>query len=99
MRGIYAATKQSYERPRMYAELRAGGVLINHKCVGRFMKLDELVGILGENRFLRLLQRALFPFDDVDAMLKRLHLPTITLKGASMRRKTAQRQVEPEKRG
>jgi hypothetical protein len=45
MRGIYAATKQSYGRPRMYAELRDDGVLVNHKRVGRLMKLDGLVGI------------------------------------------------------
>lgn len=45
MRAIYAATKQSYGRPRMYAELRDDGMLVNHKRVGRLMKLDGLVGI------------------------------------------------------
>lgn len=45
MRGIYTATKQSYGRPRMYEELRDDGVLVNHKRVGRLMKLDGLVGI------------------------------------------------------
>jgi len=45
MRTIYAATKQSYGRPRMHAELRDDGVLVNHKRVGRLMKLDGLVGI------------------------------------------------------
>lgn len=45
MRGIHAATRQSYGRPRMYAELRDDGVLVNHKRVGRVMKLNGLVGI------------------------------------------------------
>jgi transposase InsO family protein len=45
MRGTYAATKQSYGRPRMYAELRDDGVLANHQRVGRLVKLDGLVGI------------------------------------------------------
>jgi putative transposase len=45
MRGIYAATKQSYGRPRMYAELRDDGVLVNHKRVGRLMKIGGLVGV------------------------------------------------------
>lgn len=45
MRQIYVDTKQSYGRPRMYAELRDDGVLVNHKRVGRLMKLDGLVGI------------------------------------------------------
>jgi hypothetical protein len=45
MRGIHAATKQSDGRPRMYAELRDDGMLVNHKRVGRLMKLDGLNGI------------------------------------------------------
>ena len=45
MRGIHAASRQSYGRPRMYAELRDEGHLVNHKRVGRLMKLDGLVGI------------------------------------------------------
>lgn len=45
MRAIHAATKQSYGRPRMHAELRDEGVRVNHKRVGRLMKLEGLVGI------------------------------------------------------
>jgi putative transposase len=39
MRGIHAASRQSYGRPRMYAELRDEGHPVNHKRAGRLMKL------------------------------------------------------------
>jgi transposase InsO family protein len=39
------ASSPSYGRLRMYAELREEGVLVNHKRVGRLMKLEGLVGL------------------------------------------------------
>jgi len=45
MREIYRFSRQSYGRPRMYAELRDEGWLVNHKRVARLMKQDGLVGI------------------------------------------------------
>ncbi len=45
MREIYRFSRQSYGRPRMYAELRDEGWPVNHKRVARLMKQDGLVGI------------------------------------------------------
>jgi len=45
IRAIHDFSRRSYGRPRVYAELRDEGVLVNHKRVGRLMQLDGLVGI------------------------------------------------------
>lgn len=45
MREIHQFSRRSYGRPRMYAELRDEGRVVNHKRVGRLMKLDGLVGV------------------------------------------------------
>jgi putative transposase len=45
MREIHRFSRRSYGRPRMYAELRDEGRMVNHKRVGRLMKLEGLVGI------------------------------------------------------
>ncbi|MEX0893168.1 MAG: IS3 family transposase, partial [Gemmatimonadota bacterium] len=45
MREIHRFSRRTYGRPRMYAELRDEGLLVNHKRVGRLMKLDGLVGV------------------------------------------------------
>lgn len=45
IRAIHAFSRRSYGKPRIYAELRDDGVVVNHKRVTRLMKLDGLVGI------------------------------------------------------
>ena len=45
MREIYAFSRRSYGRPRMYKELREENRRVNHKRVGRLMKADGLVGV------------------------------------------------------
>jgi putative transposase len=45
MREIHVFSRESYGKPRMYAELRDEGVLVNHKRVARLMKLDGLIGV------------------------------------------------------
>lgn len=45
MREIHAFSRESYGAPRMYAELRDEGALVNHKRVARLMRLDGLVGV------------------------------------------------------
>ena len=45
MREIHAFSRRSYGKPRMYAELREEGVLVNHKRVARLMRVDGLLGI------------------------------------------------------
>lgn len=45
MREIHTFSRESYGAPRMYAELRDEGVLVNHKRVARLMRLDGLVGV------------------------------------------------------
>lgn len=44
MREIHAFSRQTYGRPRMYAELRDEAWLVNHKRVARLMALDGLQG-------------------------------------------------------
>jgi hypothetical protein len=44
MREIHAFSRQTYGRPRMYAELRDEGWRVNHKRVARLMALDGLQG-------------------------------------------------------
>ena len=44
MREIHTFSRETYGRPRMYAELRDEGHLVNHKRVGRLMSLDGLQG-------------------------------------------------------
>jgi putative transposase len=44
MRRIHEFSRETYGRPRMYAELRDEGWLVNHKRVGRLMKLEGLQG-------------------------------------------------------
>jgi putative transposase len=44
MREIHVFSRETYGRPRMYAELRDDGWLVNHKRVGRLMSLDGLQG-------------------------------------------------------
>jgi len=44
MREIHAFSRQTYGRPRMYAELRDEGWCVNHKRVGRLMALAGLQG-------------------------------------------------------
>ena len=45
MRRIHAFSRRSYGRPRMHAELRDEGFLVNHKRVGRLMRLAGIVGV------------------------------------------------------
>jgi putative transposase len=45
MREIHAFSRRSYGAPRMYAELRDDGALVNRKRVIRLMKQDGLVGV------------------------------------------------------
>lgn len=45
MREIHGFSRESYGAPRMYAELRDEGLLVNHKRVARLMRLDGLVGV------------------------------------------------------
>jgi putative transposase len=45
MRAIYTFSREIYGGPRMVAELRDEGWLVNHKRVGRLMKLEGLVGL------------------------------------------------------
>jgi len=44
MREIHAFSRETYGRPRIYAELRDDGWLVNHKRVARLMSLDGLEG-------------------------------------------------------
>ncbi len=44
MREIHEFSRETYGRPRMYAELRDDGWLVNHKRVGRLMALEGLKG-------------------------------------------------------
>ena len=44
IRKIHEFSRQTYGRPRMYAELRDEGWCVNHKRVGRLMVLDGLQG-------------------------------------------------------
>jgi putative transposase len=44
MREIHVFSRETYGKPRMYAELRDDGWLVNHKRVARLMKLDGLQG-------------------------------------------------------
>ena len=41
---IHKASRASYGRPRMYAELRDSGRLVNHKRVGRPMRVKGIKG-------------------------------------------------------
>ena len=41
---IHKESRESYGRPRMYAELRDNGRLVNHKRVGRLMRVKGLRG-------------------------------------------------------
>jgi len=45
MREIHGFSRESYGAPRMHAELRDEGRLVNHKRVARLMRLDGLVGV------------------------------------------------------
>ncbi len=44
MREIHRFSRETYGRPRIYAELRDEGWLVNHKRVARLMRLDGLQG-------------------------------------------------------
>ena len=44
MKQIHRFSRDTYGRPRMYAELRAEGEVVNHKRVGRLMREEGLVG-------------------------------------------------------
>ncbi len=44
MREIHTFSRETYGRPRMYAELRDDGWLVNHKRVGRLMSQEGLQG-------------------------------------------------------
>lgn len=44
MKQIHRFSRDTYGRPRMYAELRAEGEVVNHKRVGRLMRETGLVG-------------------------------------------------------
>jgi len=44
MRQIHTFSRKTYGRPRMYAELRDEGRVVNHKRVARLMSLDGLQG-------------------------------------------------------
>jgi putative transposase len=41
---IHKESRESYGRPRMYAELRDNGRLVNHKRVGRLMRMGGIKG-------------------------------------------------------
>jgi putative transposase len=41
---IHKESRESYGRPRMYAELRDNGRIVNHKPVGRLMRVGGLKG-------------------------------------------------------
>ncbi len=45
IREIHRFSRQTYGRPRIYAELRDEGVVVNHKRVARLMKLAGLEGV------------------------------------------------------
>ena len=45
IRRIHAWSRRSHGRPRMHAELRDEGHQVNHKRVGRLMKLAGIVGV------------------------------------------------------
>ncbi len=45
MREIHGFSRESYGAPRMHAELRDEGRLVNRKRVARLMRLDGLVGV------------------------------------------------------
>jgi len=45
MREIYAFSRQSYGRPRIYQELREENLRVNHKRVGRLMRAEGIVGV------------------------------------------------------
>ncbi len=44
MREIHVLSRETYGRPRMYAELRDDGWLVNHKRVGRLMSQEGIQG-------------------------------------------------------
>jgi len=44
IREIHRFSRQTYGRPRIYAELRDDGVLANHKRIARLMSLNGIVG-------------------------------------------------------
>jgi len=44
IQAIHAFSRRSYGKPRIYAELRDEGGLVNHKRVARLMRLAGLVG-------------------------------------------------------
>ena len=44
IRDVHRFSRETYGRPRLYAELREGGVLANHKRVARLMRLHGIVG-------------------------------------------------------
>jgi putative transposase len=44
MKEIHRFSRSTYGRPRLYAELRDEGHRVNHKRVGRLMRLEGLVG-------------------------------------------------------
>lgn len=44
MKQIHRFSRETYGRPRIYAELRAEGEVVNHKRVGRLMRKEGLVG-------------------------------------------------------
>ena len=45
IREIHRFSRQTYGRPRIYAELRDEGVVVNHKRVARLMKPAGLAGV------------------------------------------------------
>jgi putative transposase len=45
MQRIHAFSRRTYGRPRMHADLRDEGFLVNHKRVGRLMRLAGIVGV------------------------------------------------------
>ncbi len=44
IRRIHGESRETYGRPRLYAELREEGHAVNHKRVGRLMRLGEIRG-------------------------------------------------------
>jgi putative transposase len=44
MKQIHRFSRDTYGRPRLYAELRSEGLQVNHKRVGRLMREEGLVG-------------------------------------------------------
>jgi transposase InsO family protein len=52
MQQIYLQHRGRYGRPRITAELRNRGMKVNHKRVGRLMRLDNLLAI-GSRKFVR----------------------------------------------